>query len=388
MPEKNKAGMRGRFRIVAGIAAGTAIILVFQFYLFPLLEVKYSFLVSYDRYLKDGLGAVVIIILALGILRVVHRTIEVSSQRHEGKNYRGLYTIIRAAVYGIAIAVFLAYAGVSLTGALIGGTVGGLVISFALQNTVSSLLSGLLLATAGVIKPKERISFYSWLFDNPVLGEVVDVKLLTVQVKTIDGTLTELPNTALLNQAQFTNLDAGTRIRVSILVALPVDAQIKGIMEIAGQNMEGRKNEFGIISLESYFFSKAYNSNSIKVIFNFREMLAYNGIVSLINTSFEEAYWEMKNRSPQGNSISMGFPVDVPVKEIKNGGDANLNARKTGSGLLEFRSYFFSKNYMVNTIKVTFKLESGASYDSIADLINTSYEDAYLKLKDEATSPN
>jgi small-conductance mechanosensitive channel len=374
-----------QIRAVFIIIIGIAVILAFQLYIFPMAEIYFPALKPYDQYLKDAVGAIVIFSIAMGILSIVKRIIERSSQKDFGRNYMGLYTVIRAIVYGGAIAAFLAYIGVSLTGAIIGGTVGGLILSFALQNTVSSLLSGLLLATAGVIKPRESVSIFSWLFDNPVVGEVVDVKLLTVQVLTIDGNITELPNTALLGQTQFTNLNVGKVIRASILVALPVDAQIKGIMSIAEKKVMDQKEKLGIVGLEMYFYTKTFNSNSIKIIFDFEKILGYNRIASALNLACEEAYWEMKNRTPQGNNIILGFPVDIPIKSIQVLGDANLESRKNDAGIVDFHSYFFIKNSAINSIKVTFNLSENAQYDQVASTINYAYEEAYLSLKKEAT---
>ncbi len=384
MPQVKSQGRRGPLRAVLIVAIGIVVILAFQLYILPLAETYFPFLKPYDHYLKDALGAIVIFSIAFGILSILKRTIEKSSQMENGRNYRGLYTVIRAVVYGAAIAAFLAYIGVSLTGALIGGTVGGLILSFALQNTVSNLLSGLLLATAGVVKPKESVSFFSWLFDNPVVGEVVDVKLLTVQVLTIDGNITELPNTALLGSTQFTNLNVGKVIRVSILLALPVDAQIKGIMAIAEKKIAEHQQILGFSGVETYFYTKAFNSNSIKIIFNFERILNYNRIVSVLNMAFEEAYWEMKNRAPQGNNMILGFPVDVPIKSVQTLGDTNLEARKNEVGLMEFHSYFFIKSSAMNSIKVTFSLSDSAQYDQVANIINYAYEEAYLSLKKES----
>lgn len=373
--------VRGRFRILGFIILGVVLVLALQYLLIPYLEGIYPSLANYDQYIRDGVVAVVIFSLAFAVNRVIRSAIEFSSQRRNGRNLRGLYTIFRAVVYGVAIALLLAYMGVSLTGALIGGTVGGLILSFALQNTVSNLLSGLLLASAGVVKPKDKISFFSWLFDNPVIGEILDVKLLTVQVQTIDGNVTELPNTALLGQAQFTNLGVGNIIRASVMVTMPVDAQIRGLMKIATNRLNSMKKDLDVISIESYFFGKAFNSNSVKVIFNFTRVLGYNRIVNAINTSFEEAYWEMKNRAPQGNNITLGFPVDVPVRNIISSGNSILDSRKEAAGILDYRAFFFLKSSTMNTIKVTFSLSDTSVYDEVADTINSSYEDAYLQLK-------
>lgn len=378
-----KSNRYAEFKLLILLIVGIVVILIFQQFIFPTLYGYFPGLEKYDRYFRYALGAIVIFGITAGILSVLKRMVERASGRSNGRNYRGLYAVLRAIIYGGAIAAFLAYIGVSLTGALIGGTVGGLILSFALQNTVSNLLSGLLLATAGVIKPKGDVSFFSWLFDNPVVGEVVDVKLLTVQVLTIDGNITELPNTGLLGQTQFTNLNVGDIIRASILVTLPVDAQIKGIMAMAEGKIEPQKEDLGLLSMETYFFTKTFNSNTLKIIFNFKKILGYNRIVSAINLAFEESYWEMKNRTPQGNNIILGFPTDIPIRSIQELGDSKLESKKNDVGIIDFHSTFFIKNSTINSLKITFNISTDSKYDIVANAINYSYEEAYLELKNK-----
>lgn len=384
----------GSIKIIALTIIGILIAIVVDYYILPYLivpalklldpTIHASDLSNISKYVRYAIVALIIVSIAMGILHVIKNLIETRSSKSNGKNYRGLYTVIRAAIYGIAIAIFLGYIGVSLTGALIGGTVGGLIISFALQNTVSNLLSGLLLASAGVVKPKQNVSIFSWLFDNPVVGQIMDVKLLTAQIMTIDGTITELPNTALLGSTQFTDLDVGNVIRTSITVALPVDAQIHSIMEIAKKSMEAKKDQEGVLSVEQYFFTKNFNSNVIKVIFNCKRILNYNHITNMVNLAYEEAYWEMKNRAPQGNNIILGFPVDIPISDIITDGDLKLNTNMKAVGIKSFKSYFFIKSSAMNSIKVKFEMNEGADYDIVANTINSSYEGAYLSLKGKA----
>lgn len=374
---------RETLRAIGIISIGIIILVAFQYFLYPNVEAYYPFLKKYDLYMRDAIAAAVIFGFAYIILRGIKQAIEITSQKRTKRNIRGLYTILRAVVYGIAIAVFLEYMGVSLTGALIGGTVGGLILSFALQSTVSSLLSGLLLASAGIVKPKDKVSYYSWMFDNPVIGEVVDVKLLTVQVKDIDGYVVELPNTALLSQSEFKILGYNSNIRATVSAALPVDAQIRGIIDIASNSLEKKKDDLALTNFQMYFYTKTFNSNTVKVIIDFRRMEDFNSISHAINVALEEGYWEMKNRAPQGNNIILGFPVDVPIREIMKEGDSLLGQKSGDAGLLEFRSFFFIKAFTTNSIKVSFSLKKGASYDVVADAINTSYEQAYLNLKNK-----
>ncbi len=374
--------VRDIYKIIVMMVILVIIYLLMEFTIIPLLERFFPILDKYDKFFKSGIIVVIVFGGAAIVQKIAKNAIEYKSSKIRGKNYRGLYTIIRALIYGVAIAIILGALGVSVTGALLGGTVGGLILSYALQPTISNLLSGILLASVGIVKPKDRISFFSWLFDNPVVGEVIDVKTLTVDILTVDGNITQLPNSGLLGSTQFTNLDVNGIIRSTIDIALPVDAQISGIMQIARETIEKAKKSAGIVDFYPYFFTKNFNSNQIKVNFDYNSILDYNNIVNVINRAYEEAYWEMKNRAPQGNNIILGFPVDVSIFDIISKGNLLLDEAKESAGILSYSTTFFAKSSAMNSIKVKFTLkDSSISYDNVANAVNSSYEKAYLQLK-------
>lgn len=372
---------RDIYKIMGMMALLILVYIFLEITIIPLLESFFPPIKAYRNYFEYVISAILVFGGALIIQRITKHAIEYKSSKARGKNYRGLYTVIRVVIFGGAIAIFLGSIGVSVTGALLGGTVGGLILSYALQPTISSLLGGLLLASFGVVKPKDRISFFSWLFDNPVIGEVVDVKTLTVDILTVDGNMTQLPIAALNGQTQFTNLDVNGIIRSSIDIALPVDAQIDGIMELAKSKIKNANKDGIIINFYPYFFTKNFNSNIIKVNFDYNNILDYNSIVNVMNVSYEESYWEMKNRAPQGNNIILGFPVDVPVLDIISTGNSFMDKEKDSVGIIEYSTSFFIKSSAMNSLKVKFKLKEGVVYDDVANFINSSYEKAYLQLK-------
>ena len=282
-------------RVIIVIVAAIAIVIAAG-YVFDFIAGYEPILVSYRKYILYAIVAIVIFGFAHIINRTIGIFIEKASSKPGKRNYRGLYTLFRAVIYGGAIAAFLAYIGISLTGALIGGTIGGLIISFALQNTVSSLLSGLLLSSSGVIKPKEPISFFSWLFNNPVVGEVLDVSILTTKVLTTDGLVTDLPNTALLGQSQFTSLVSGSRLSYNVLIGFNPDVPIRQIINEATVAIDKIKDKIGLLEYQSFFFTKTFNNNSVKVIFFFNDLGKFNQIVHEITAAYEEAYWKLKNK--------------------------------------------------------------------------------------------
>ena len=71
------------------VAIGVVVIYLVQLLVFPFLEKAFPILVNYDRYLKDAFAAVIIFGFAVIIVRIIHRTIEVASQKSSRRNYRG-----------------------------------------------------------------------------------------------------------------------------------------------------------------------------------------------------------------------------------------------------------------------------------------------------------
>ncbi len=280
--------------MVTGILAG-----IFLELFFPYLGSLYPPINIYTQYIRDAIFAILIFGFTVIISKLIRELLERLSQKGGGRNFRGTYVVIRAFLYGVAILLFLSYLGVSLTGALIGGTIGGLIISFALQNTISGILMGLMLASAGIVKPGDPISFHSWLFDSPVIGVVKDVKILTVEVETINGNVVELPTSALMGQTQITNLrDLENRKNgaFSVTLGFPVDADPAYIMEIGSDNLRRSMEEIGLIKFDVFFFSKTFNTNSLKVVFTFKSMAHLNACISTIHLSFEKAYQTVKKQ--------------------------------------------------------------------------------------------
>jgi len=296
VPKRSLSQELGKIIIFIVIAVAIAYLMD---YLLSALSSYFPEITHYLKYIKDAIGAVLIFGFAIVILRSIKYAMEAASSRPGSRNLRGIYTVIRAVVYAVAITVFLFYIGVSLTGAVLGGTIGGLVIAFALQNTISNILSGLLLTSSGIIKPEEPIEFYSWLFNNPVVGYVKDVGILTTRVETYDGLNTELPNTGLLGQSQFTNLRRGDSVYYPITLSFNPDVPVKDLISRAEEKIDQMKGESGITSVTSFFTARAFNSNTVKVILKMADLRKLNAALGTVNGSYDAAYWELKKEADE-----------------------------------------------------------------------------------------
>jgi len=105
--------------------------------------------------------------------------------------------------------------GVDLSAALTALGVTSLVVSFALQDTLSGLASGMLLLSDQPFTPGD------WITTNEQEGEVVDVSWRTSRIRTRDGDIIIVPNSQLAGAAviNYSSPDPLHRVTVSLQVA-------------------------------------------------------------------------------------------------------------------------------------------------------------------------
>lgn len=107
--------------------------------------------------------------------------------------------------------------GVDLTAALTALGVTSLVVSFALQDTLSGLASGLLLLGDAPFRPGD------WILNGELEGRVVDVNWRSTRLENRDGDLVVVPNAELAG-ATLINLSQPTRVH---RVVVPVQVAYK-----------------------------------------------------------------------------------------------------------------------------------------------------------------
>lgn len=102
-----------------------------------------------------------------------------------------LNAVEKVVYYGIIFIGFIAalpYVGFSLSGLLVAGGIGGIVIGFASQTVVSNFISGLFLLIEKPIKIGDGVSI------GDVGGVVKDIRILSTTIRTWDGIYVRIPN--------------------------------------------------------------------------------------------------------------------------------------------------------------------------------------------------
>lgn len=213
----------------------------------------------------------------------------------EKKNLRGIFIILRTAIYAVAIFWFLSYIGVNMEGALVGGAIGGVVIGFALQSVVSILFSGLMVSGGGLLTPGEPVSIYSWLFGQVLTGTVEDVKTLYTRLRTQSGQIFLMPNTALLGSSLFTPLRDNTELKYSFNATVQANVPVDDIMKCARENLDTGNTGVTKFSTELFLSSKNGTTNTILVIAKFSKVDDMNAVVDNANRVIDKCYWDVKN---------------------------------------------------------------------------------------------
>jgi len=125
-------------------------------------------------------------------------------------------SIARITYYVLILLVFittLGVLGIDLTGLLVAGGVIGIILGFALQNTVANLFSGLFLQWEKPFKVGNVVRI------NDVEGFVVDVNIMSTRIRSLDGLLVRIPNQSVF-QSNIINYHGTVARRIDFRVGI------------------------------------------------------------------------------------------------------------------------------------------------------------------------
>lgn len=291
------ASVRGELGegILTIVLSGIILSLLHEF--LPKISQYFPQVSGYTGYIYDAFAIIISILVAHLIIRIISHSIEYySSKSGSRKNLRGILVLLRIIIYSIAIFAALALSGVNIEGALVGGAIGGVVLGFAVQNVTSYLLSGVMVSAAGALRPKDKVYVYSWLFPSYLVGEITDVNILFTDIRDQNGQVTKMPNSALLGSTIFRNIEDGEYLKFSIDITLPNDVRVESVRKLAEQSLLENGEKYGLKRLETFFKTLNQANNVITAIFYFTEIRQLNGIIDIINNTFQESYLNVKNQ--------------------------------------------------------------------------------------------
>ncbi|AOL17174.1 mechanosensitive ion channel protein MscS [Sulfolobus sp. A20] len=251
-------------------------------------------------YSSDVFTAITVIVIAVGGYYIIRAVQSVFYQyllnRVERNVASTIKVIIDVVLYTILVMVILAALKVNLTGVLVGGAVGGIVIGLAVQTIAQNILSGILVTASRTVKQNDALSLSSWIWGSPIVGEVVKVSLLFTDVKTTNGNLVRIPNSAFLGNTVFQKLESENSLIYPYQLLVNADVPANDLLQLANSNIQDSFAKARYKIPQVFFTGKNGGTNSFTVIVHFERIDQLNEILNLINQAFDKAYWELKKK--------------------------------------------------------------------------------------------
>ena len=116
-----------------------------------------------------------------------------------------------------------------------GAGVAGVAIGFAAKDTLSNLISGILLIIDRPLKVGDRIEVWSAPKNSATWGDVVDIGLRATKIRTTDNIVIIIPNNILMNRDIVNYTAISDEIRVRIPIGISYEADTKKAKELIAQ---------------------------------------------------------------------------------------------------------------------------------------------------------
>ena len=113
-----------------------------------------------------------------------------------------------------------------------GAGVAGVAIGFAAKDTLSNLISGILLIIDRPLKVGDRIEVWGAPKNSSTWGDVVDIGLRATKIKTTDNIIIVVPNNELMNRDIVNYTAISDEIRVRIPIGIAYESNLKKAKEI------------------------------------------------------------------------------------------------------------------------------------------------------------
>ncbi len=166
-------------------------------------------------FLPNLVGAIVLLVVFWVVTKLVSKLVGAALQRARVPDDAG-NLLVKFIRYGIAIIALLTIAdqlGIDVTSLIAGVGIAGLAISFAAQDTIANLISGVTLIIDRPFKQGD------WICVGDLHASVTDVRLRSTVLTTFDNETLVLPNKS-LSQEKIINYTLTPKIRARVPVGI------------------------------------------------------------------------------------------------------------------------------------------------------------------------
>jgi len=176
---------------------------------------------SVEKILGAVVAAVICLVVVKLLLTLLDRALRRSRLDDDLKKL--LRTLLKCALYFVAVIVVLGCLGIEVTSLVAVLSVIGLAFSLALQNFLSSLAGGMQILASHPFKPGDFVDA------GGCSGTVTEIGMFYTKLTTPDNKLVQLPNSTIVS-ANITNFSAQPTRRVELKVSASYDAPTERVI--------------------------------------------------------------------------------------------------------------------------------------------------------------
>lgn len=215
-------------------------------------------------------------------------------------------SLIKIIISVVALVVILQLWGVEVAALLASIGVVGIILGFAFQDTMKNIFGGISMISDNSLKKRDVIKL-----ESGEVGEVVEMSLRSIKLKTLDNDYLMVPNGVLAN-SQFINyaLPTGT-MRITIPVSVAYGSNPDQVRKVLLNTLKGRNDILNLPKREVRFIKMNDFSLDFELLFYISNYKTRFTISDVITSKIYVALGE--------NGISIPFPTrtlyTAPQKE-------------------------------------------------------------------------
>ncbi|AEE95566.1 mechanosensitive ion channel family protein [Mahella australiensis] len=197
--------------------------------------------IDYTQLVSKGIGVLLTLIIAAIVIRsgnfIIQRVMEAQSKRKFPMDEKRINTLIsilksilRYAVYFIAIVTILDTLGVPVSSLIAAAGIGGLAIGFGAQNLVKDVITGFFILF------EDQFAVGDYVSIDGINGTVQDIGLRVTKIQGFAGDVNIIPNGSIAKVANFTRGNNTAIVDVTVSYETNLDKTIV-ILEEVGRAM-------------------------------------------------------------------------------------------------------------------------------------------------------
>lgn len=162
-----------------------------------------------------------------------------SKAKHENLVFPMLGKLVTISIFVVALLISLHYLGYNITALLAGMGVMGLILSLAAKDSVSNVISGILLVLDKPFVPGDRIEIWNPPPNQGTWGDVISVGLRSTKIRTTDNITIIVPNSQLMNRDVINYTKGSPTIRLRIPVGVSYRSNLETVEKVLLQTVQG-----------------------------------------------------------------------------------------------------------------------------------------------------